>query len=799
MHWLDPSKKLRKQLGTNLTDLYFRVKFYVSDPSKLQHEFTRYQYYLQVRKDILEERLVIPISKSILLASFIAQAELGDYSNEKHDVNYLSDLKLVPGQTAELEKKIAELHKLHKGKVPADAEFHFLDHAKRIDMYGVDLHDALDSNHKDIQMGVTHVGLVVFRNNIKFNTFSWSKITKISFKRKQFFIQLRREPSEDYDTVLIFNMRSYRSCKTLWKSCVEHHTFFRMDSPKVKRKFLFTLGSKFTYSGRTEYQTVSESQMRNKNEQKFVRSPSRALIKPTSPQESKVRNFMGTTLSTRSYDNKVTSLGPKEPKKAWDTDGDETETDNKVFHEKSIEPAPPPFSPGRIFSYADEDPSQVTNGFYDSPKLPIKIEPKRPDERILPRLKFDEEINVTLFPDDTEKYGFNIKGGRTKEAPILVMKVAPDTPAGKSVPKLTEGDQIMRINGIDMRDKTYDDAITLIQDARSSETGKLALQIKQNALYIRLGPFTDEPMYKRQSSEYDNLPEDPLERSMFLLSEDLRTSSLICRFDSMLRKNHDLPCDEAIKPKNIDKNRYRDISPYDSTRVVLQNAPSGDYINANYINMPIMGTNIINKYIATQGPLSTTSEDFWQMILEENCTFIIMLTTLLERGRSKCHKYWPDMGEIATYENISIECIKEETDLSESFVFRDFTLKNLQNNEERQVRHIQYVAWPDHGVPSSPSEFLGFMERVCAERKDDSPLVVHCSAGIGRTGVMILMETAMCLIERNQPVYPAEIVKTMREQRAMMIQNASQYKFVCESVHAAYLKSKEKSDSSKSD
>lgn len=118
--------------------------------------------------------------------------------------------------------------------------------------------------------------------------------------------------------------------------------------------------------------------------------------------------------------------------------------------------------------------------------------------------------------------------------------------------------------------------------------------------------------------------------------------------------------------------------PDDSTRVVLQNAPNGDYINANFVNMSISGTETVNRYIATQGPLPSTTEDFWQMVLEQECNLIVMLTTLVERGRAKCHKYWPGVGEVLTMQNAIIKCTAEETDPSESFVFRDFVLVDVK-------------------------------------------------------------------------------------------------------------------------
>nr|CAD7455314.1 unnamed protein product [Timema tahoe] len=175
------------------------------------------------------------------------------------------------------------------------------------------------------------------------------------------------------------------------------------------------------------------------------------------------------------------------------------------------------------------------------------------------------------------------------------------------------------------------------------------------------------------------------------------------------------------------------------------------------------------------------------MVMEAGSTLVVMVTPIVERGRTKCHKYWPQLGDTSEMNHLHLTCTKEETEETESFVFREFRLTNLETEEERHISHMQYLAWPDHGVPEDSTQFLEFTQRVRQAREGMvEPTIVHCSAGIGRTGVLILMETAMCLIEANEPVYPLDIVKAMRDQRAMMIQTAIQYRFVCESVHRAY-------------
>ena len=232
--WLDPSKSIRKQMrvkGVTGVTLYFRVKvswscvlqrlimclslmlkFYVTDPSRLHEEYTRYHVYLQVKKDLVTARLVAPVSTVCLLTSYAVQSTLGDWDPDSCRTGYLAPFRHLrshcpcPGgvmpPTEELDRKVAELHKLHKGQSPAESEMNFLEHAKRLEMYGISLHPGKDSAGRDIQLGVTSNGLVVFQNCIKINTFSWTKIVKISFKRKQFFIQLRKELTESYDTLL---------------------------------------------------------------------------------------------------------------------------------------------------------------------------------------------------------------------------------------------------------------------------------------------------------------------------------------------------------------------------------------------------------------------------------------------------------------------------------------------------------------------------------------------------------------------------------------------------------------------
>lgn len=214
-----------------------------------------------------------------------------------------------------------------------------------------------------------------------------------------------------------------------------------------------------------------------------------------------------------------------------------------------------------------------------------------------------------------------------------------------------------------------------------------------------------------------HLDADTFTQSLLLLSDGLASGALLVQYEQLYRKNADLAITEAKKTDNLFKNRYRDISPYDCTRVVLLNSDSGDYINANYVNMEIPG-GAINRYIATQGPMASTVTDFWRMVQQESSHLIVMLTTVMERGRPKCHQYWPDpeAGELELADGFTIRTLREESDATGSFVFRDILLSDEKSGEERSIQQMQYLVWPDHGVPSDPNLFIQFTEKVRAAR-----------------------------------------------------------------------------------
>ncbi|XP_041507337.1 protein 4.1 isoform X21 [Microtus oregoni] len=331
--WLDSAKEIKKQVRGVPWNFTFNVKFYPPDPAQLTEDITRYYLCLQLRQDIIAGRLPCSFATLALLGSYTIQSELGDYDSELHGVDYVSEFKLAPNQTRELEEKVMELHKSYRSMTPAQADLEFLENAKKLSMYGVDLHKAKDLEGVDIILGVCSSGLLVYKEKLRINRFPWPKVLKISYKRSSFFIKIRPGEQEQYESTIGFKLPSYRAAKKLWKVCVEHHTFFRLTSTDTipKSKFL-ALGSKFRYSGRTQAQTRQASALIDRPAPHFERTASKrasrsldgAAAEPTdrSPRptsapaiaQSQVTEGPGAPVKkTQKEDAKVEVKGEEEP------------------------------------------------------------------------------------------------------------------------------------------------------------------------------------------------------------------------------------------------------------------------------------------------------------------------------------------------------------------------------------------------------------------------------------------------------------------------------------------------------
>ncbi|XP_076326930.1 tyrosine-protein phosphatase non-receptor type 3-like isoform X3 [Tachypleus tridentatus] len=344
----------------------------------------------------------------------------------------------------------------------------------------------------------------------------------------------------------------------------------------------------------------------------------------------------------------------------------------------------------------------------------------------------DGIVSVKMKADSQRLFGFKFKGGSGENSPVVVSSVLRKSPADTCLPRLNEGDEILSINNNDVRALKPEQIEKLIQAAADTRVKELCLRVRQRIFFVFVVYDIEEgkntlisQVSKRKYLSLPLLRCDTLNESIALITEGLKDESLILKFESIPRRQSGETNNIAKLPENVQKNRYKDVSPYDTTRVVLEDCLTGDYINASNINMVIPTLNIVNRYIATQGPLSTTCIEFWQMVWEQKSKLVVMVTTLLERGRTKCHKYWPDKNKTETFGHLEITCTVEiETPC---LVHREFRLKHKQTNTETNVNQMQYIAWPDHGVPIDASDFLSFVWKV-REYRDvvNVPTIVHC-------------------------------------------------------------------------
>ncbi|XP_030639282.1 tyrosine-protein phosphatase non-receptor type 3 [Chanos chanos] len=754
--WLDLNKPIKKQLkdhpGSAPFYLIFRVRFFISDPNSLQHEQTRHFYFLQIKKDIREGRLKCPLSSAVVLASYAVQSELGDYVPETPS-GYLGQVQFIPDQDVDFLSKVESLHPQHRGLSQSEAELCYLNTARTLELYGVELHSAMDVSNPTLWVGIASGGVAMFCNMICSSFFPWVNIIKISFKRKKFFIHLRRKHGEVGEHVVSLSMPCSRSCKNLWRSCVDHHTFYNSrknthKSSKVSRSI--PLYRKLV--GENLWNSALRSLSTEHLETKSL--PSRSP--PSTP------NWRTPRLRHDVHKPRPSSVDNLTNEMSYITESEDVFYTYKKAQEEGKTSSVS--SHGEELTVDEED----WQGLWDK------------------NLAADGDLLlVRISPDTDGKFGFNVKGGVDQKMPLSISHVNPSSPAGRCIPPLMEGDQVLLINGRDISEHTHQQVVMFIKASRESHSQELALLVRRKGVTMRV----EAPLQFDSGLSFPgDLPPSPqrpsgetLEESMARLERGLHSGTLLLQFEKLHRKKAGASVCCARLPENMDKNRYKDVLPYDMTRVVLQEE-GDDYINASHVKTEPGGRAL--RYVAAQGPLPHTCTHFWRSVWEQGINVIIMLTTLTERGRTKCHQYWPHPPEVKDYGCLQVCCHSEECNLA--YVTREMTLTHTQSGEQRSITHLQYVAWPDHGVPDDSTDFLDFVQSVRSKRREAEPLMVHCSAGIGRTGVLITMETALTLMERTEPVYPLEIVNSLREQRAMMVQTSCQFSFVCEAILRVY-------------
>lgn len=229
--WLDMDKLAKKQLKGKVlkNSINFAVKFYHSDPAQIEDEETRHQIVLQLRQTIAAGFLSCSFVTYALLGSFVVQYELGDYDGAKMIGNYIKKFNFAPNQTNDLETRIMELHQNHVGQAKVNAEIGYLECARKLPFYGVDLYSAQDMDGVNLKIGICWSGVLIFRDQVRINRFAWPRIVKISYSRVKFVLQIRPLDGDVHDSVVSFKLCTISSAKNLWKICIQHHQFFRVN------------------------------------------------------------------------------------------------------------------------------------------------------------------------------------------------------------------------------------------------------------------------------------------------------------------------------------------------------------------------------------------------------------------------------------------------------------------------------------------------------------------------------------------------------------------------------------------
>ncbi|XP_045426419.1 tyrosine-protein phosphatase non-receptor type 3-like [Pipistrellus kuhlii] len=522
--------------------------------------------------DICEGRLTCPLNSVVVLASYTVQSHFGDYNSSIHHPGYLSESQFIPDQNDDFVTRVESLHEQHSGPKQSEAESCFINIARTLNFYGVELHSGRDLHNLDLMIRIASAGIAVYRKHICTSFYPWVNILKISFKSKKFFIHQRQKQPESRDHIVAFNMLNYRSCKTLWKSCVEHHTFFQAKKLLPQEKNVlsqyWTLDSRNPKSVNNQYckkviggmvwnpamrRSLSVEHLETKSlPSRFPpitpnwRSPrlGHEIRKAKHSSADNLANEM--TYITETEDVFYTYKGSLSSK-----DSDSGVSQNQSPHQESISESNPAQSCPTWKSSSSVSPSS---------NAPGSCSPDGVDQQFLEDFhrvtkksstedssqyycdKNDNEdgylILIRITPDEDGKFGFNLKGGVDQKMPLVVSRINPESPADTCIPKLNKGDQIVLINGRDISKHTHDQVVMFIKASRESHTEELALVIRRNAVHS----FADMKSEDELSQLFPEaiFPEclevaDTLEASMEQLKKGLESGTVLIQFEQLSR------------------------------------------------------------------------------------------------------------------------------------------------------------------------------------------------------------------------------------------------------------------------
>uniref|UniRef100_A0A3Q2NNC5 Protein tyrosine phosphatase non-receptor type 14 n=1 Tax=Fundulus heteroclitus TaxID=8078 RepID=A0A3Q2NNC5_FUNHE len=704
--WVELEKPLKKQLDKfgNEPQLFFGVMFYVPNVSRLEQEATRYQYYLQVKKEVLDGRLQCTVEQGIRLAGLAVQADFGDFTHFPSQ-DFLREYVLFPVVSHPTSSNLV--------LPPAEAELLYIKEVEKLDGFGQESFPAKDNYTNDIFIGMSFVGVFVKHRNGR--SIMWKDIGTIAHNKSAITVEITSR-----DDTINFHMVSVVSSGALG---IHTQTLPR------RRK----VTSADTDRGLSYNKWNSDNCLFCPADSIFHEDP---YYKSETSLDLTFRN--GTVPNGSMYSSPSLS---------------------SLNRSQTFIPASPMSSnlsiPGSELMRPDYIPSHRHSAIIAPSYRPT------PDYDAVMRQKW------RIVPAHHDHHSQSLRSLNISNACAYRKPEA----LVYSQPEMRERGPY---HGLGPSPGPYTPQ-TLEKQKMSVDSMRRPLMMAAlNGLYV-----SRMPVAKSQA-------EEGCETLELKLEED----RVFTEYEQVPKKRSDCLLTTATLPENSERNRFRDVVPYEENRVELvpNKENNTGYINASHIKVMIRGEEW--HYIATQGPLANTSGDFWQMIWEQGVNVIAMVTAEEEGGRSKSHRYWPKLGSkhnSATYGKFKVTT-KFRTEYN-CYATTGLKVKHLLSGQERTVWHLQYTDWPEQGCPEYVPGFLSYLEQIQSVRRHTNsmldtskslnpPVVVHCSAGVGRTGVVILAELMISCLEHNEPVEVPTMLSELRQQRMLMVQTISQYKFV---------------------
>ncbi|XP_014914525.1 tyrosine-protein phosphatase non-receptor type 3-like isoform X2 [Poecilia latipinna] len=573
--WLEPEKSFKKQIKGLASPFYlnFRVRFFISDPNSLQHEQTRHLYFLQIRSDIREGRLQCPLSAAVVLASYAVQSEMGDHCPSRQP-GYLSKCHFIPEQDEDFVSKVEDLHPQHKGLKQSEAELCFLNTARTLELYGVELHAATDTNNTPLMVGLASSGVAMFCNMICSSFFPWGNIIKISYKRRRFVVHLKRKHGETQDCEVSLNLPCPKTCKNLWRSCVDHHSFFSSSRTARSPKY-----NNSTVKGYKQLITQHLGLSNSKTEEGPVcqRVVGGMVWNPVLQRSISSEHLETKSLPSRSPPSTPNWRSPRvrheirKPRPSsveLSTDLKDMSEGEDVFYTYRASVGSSKDSEGDASSHRFSAPNSQGSGEGLLQAEDSIGEEDSPFHNNKDALGDGDLMLICITPDHEGKFGFNVKGGVDQKMPLSISHVKPDSPAGRSEPRLQEGDLVLLINGRDISEHTHDQVVMYIRASRESHSRQLALLIRRKgsgrvmpqlqlsfaALSLTIPPQENKPQSPGQLERVTTL-----EESMKQLERGIQSGTLSFHFETTTpewccwgRKTTSMPATSRWHPMSLE-------------------------------------------------------------------------------------------------------------------------------------------------------------------------------------------------------------------------------------------------------